>query len=213
MVKLFFSSLLLSTIFSLNFSAKAQTLPGLRQDMTYKQARKLLIQSGWQAVFNLSQVNNPDRSSVIDYLITQKGYTELVDCSGTGLGLCLFEFRNATGQKLFITTSNNAPQEESMVFGWRLEDRLSRDNYQLNDLTTSINGSMPTGNCSINILKIQGVYEYGACVAPPIQITSEASDYSKYMNVAIKSAAERLDYDTAIINFQSCVKKQHLDRS
>ncbi len=120
MAKLLVQSILLSTIFSLHLSAVAQSLPKLRQNMTYSEARNLLIQEGWQAVFNTSQVNNPDRGIVIDHLI-EKGYTEVVDCSGTGLGLCLFEFRNATGQTLSITTANNIPEEESLVFGWRLE--------------------------------------------------------------------------------------------
>jgi hypothetical protein len=57
---------------------------------------------------------------LIDHFI-EKGYTEVVDCSGTGLGLCLFKFRNATGQTLSVTTANNAPEEESLVFGWSLE--------------------------------------------------------------------------------------------
>jgi len=120
MLKPFLSSVLLSAVFSLNLSALAQSVPKLRQNMTYSQARNLLIQEGWQAVFNTSQVNNPDRGTVIDRFI-KKGYTEVVDCSGTGLGLCLFQFQNATGQTLFVTTANNNPKLESIVFGWRLE--------------------------------------------------------------------------------------------
>ena len=106
------------TIWNLFFGQ--QPVPKLRQNMTYSQARNLLIQEGWQAVFNTSQVNNPHRGAVIDNLI-EKGYTEVVDCSGTELGLCMFEFQNATGQTLFVTTANNDPELESIVFGWRLE--------------------------------------------------------------------------------------------
>jgi hypothetical protein len=120
MLKLFCSSVLLSTVFSLNLSALAQPVPKLRQQMSYSEARNLLIQEGWQAVFNATQVSNADRGAVIDNLI-EKGYTEVVDCSGTGLGLCLFQFQNATGQTLFVTTANNDPEVESIVFGWRLE--------------------------------------------------------------------------------------------
>jgi hypothetical protein len=101
-------------------TALAQSVPKLRQGMTYSEARNLLIEEGWQAVFNTSQVNNPNRGAVIDRFI-EKGYTEVVDCSGTGLGLCLFQFQNATGQSLFVTTANNYSEEESIVFGWRLE--------------------------------------------------------------------------------------------
>jgi len=120
MLKLFCSSVLLSTVFSLNLSALAQPVPKLRQHMTYSEARNLLIEEGWQAVFNRIQVSNPDSGVVIDNLI-EKGYTEVVECSGTGLGLCLFQFQNATGQTLFVTTANNDPELESIVFGWKLE--------------------------------------------------------------------------------------------
>lgn len=120
MLKPFLSSLLLSTVFSAHLSALAQEVPKLRQGMAYSDARNLLIEDGWQAVFNPEQVNNPNRSEVIERFI-EKGYTEVVDCSGTGLGLCLFQFQNATGQTLLVTTANNDSSEESTVFGWRLE--------------------------------------------------------------------------------------------
>ncbi len=120
MLKPFLSSVLLSAVFSVNLSALAQEVPKLRQGMTYSEAKKQLIEEGWQAVFNTEQVNNPDRGAVIDRFI-EKGYTEVVDCSGTGLGLCLFQFQNATGQSLLVTTANNDSSEESTVFGWRLE--------------------------------------------------------------------------------------------
>jgi hypothetical protein len=70
--------------------------------------------------FWLVSIETTSRGIVIDHFI-EKGYTEVVDCSGTGLGLCLFKFRNATGQTLSVTTANNAPEEESLVFGWSLE--------------------------------------------------------------------------------------------
>ena len=121
MLKSFLSSVLLSAVFSVNLSALAQEVPKLRQGMTYSEARTLLIEEGWQAVFNMGQFNNPNRSGVIDRFI-EKGYTEVVDCSGTGLGLCLFQFQNATGQTLLVTTANNySDEEESIIVGWRLE--------------------------------------------------------------------------------------------
>lgn len=118
MFKFMVSTVILSGILSLNVAADAQSLPKIKQNMTYEEARNLLIEEGWQAVFNYEQFNNPNRSFMINALI-EKGYTEVVDCSGTGLGLCLFQFENATGQILWITTANNS--EESTVFGWRLE--------------------------------------------------------------------------------------------
>ena len=120
MLKFFLSSVLLSAVFSVNLPALAQSVPKLRQGMAYSEVRNLLIEEGWQAVFNPEQVNNPNRSDVIDRFI-EEGYTEVVDCSGTGLGLCLFQFQNATGQSLLITTANNDSEEENTVFDWRLE--------------------------------------------------------------------------------------------
>jgi hypothetical protein len=126
MLKLFCSSLVLSTVFWGNLSALAQPIPKLRQGMTYQDARTLLIEQGWQAIFNMAQFNNSERGAVIDSLI-EKGYTEVVDCSGTGLGLCLFQVQNATGETLFVSTTNNAPARTSVVFGWRLEAPATTD--------------------------------------------------------------------------------------
>lgn len=120
MIKLLFSSVLITTFFSVQLSSFAQSLPRLRRNMTYAQARTMLVQRGWQPVANSEQVNNPNRRGTIDSLI-KKGYTEVVDCAGTGMGLCLFQFKNTRGQTLFITTANNEPRQQSTVYGWRLE--------------------------------------------------------------------------------------------
>ena len=118
--KLFFSGLLVTIICSIQMSSFAQSLPRLRRNMNYAQARTMLIKQGWQPVFNSEQVNNRVPNSTIDYLIN-KGYTEIVDCSGTGLGLCLFQFKNAKGQNLFVTTIDNQSGQQSKIYGWRSE--------------------------------------------------------------------------------------------
>lgn len=120
MNKLFFSSILLTIICSVQMSSFAQSLPRLQRNMSYAQARTMLIKRGWQPVFNSEQVNNRVPNSTIDSLI-KKGYTEIVDCSGTGLGLCLFQFRNAKGQNLFVTTIDNQSGQQSKIYGWRIE--------------------------------------------------------------------------------------------
>jgi hypothetical protein len=120
MNKLFFPSVLLTIIFSIQLSSFAQSLPRLQRNMSYAQTRTMLIKQGWQPVFNSEQVDNRVPNSTIDYLI-KKGYTEVVDCSGTGLGLCLFQFRNAQGQNLFVSTADNQSGQESTIYDWRIE--------------------------------------------------------------------------------------------
>ncbi|WP_155968003.1 hypothetical protein [Kamptonema formosum] len=105
----------------MRYPAHAQSLPQLRQGMTYSAARTMLIESGWQAVFNSQLLNTPSASGAVNYFFKEKQYTEIVDCAGTGMGLCLFEFQNAAGKKLFVITANNEPDRESEVFDWRLE--------------------------------------------------------------------------------------------
>ncbi|MFB2837968.1 hypothetical protein [Floridanema evergladense] len=120
MNKLLSSGILLTIICSVQMSSFAQSLPRLRRNMNYAQVRTMLIQRGWQPVVNSEQVNNRVPNSTIDYLI-KKGYTEVVDCSGTGLGLCLFQFKNAKRQNLFVSTSNNQSGQVSKVYSWRIE--------------------------------------------------------------------------------------------
>lgn len=121
MTKVLFYTGTLTAIFAASLPCFAQSLPQLRQGMTYSAARTILIESGWQAVFNAQLVNTPSMSGVVNYFFKEKQYTEIVDCAGTGMGLCLFEFKNAKGKKLFVITANNGPERESEVFGWRLE--------------------------------------------------------------------------------------------
>jgi hypothetical protein len=74
-------------------------------------------------VFNDEQINNPNKSAPVNYFITKKGYTEIMDCAGSGLGLCVFQFKNAYGKTLFVTTANNGANKET-VFGWEVEQAL-----------------------------------------------------------------------------------------
>lgn len=97
-----------------------QELPKLKQDMPYSKAREMLLESGWQATFNRNLLWDGERSGMVDYFFSTQGYTEIVDCSGSGLGFCLFQFQSAYGEILLITTANNGDNQES-VFGWRIE--------------------------------------------------------------------------------------------
>lgn len=98
----------------------AQEIPKLKQNMPYSKARNILIKAGWQPASNQEQINNSNRSAPVNYFITKKKYTEIVDCAGSGLGLCLFQFKNTYGKMLFVTTANNEANQET-VFSWRTE--------------------------------------------------------------------------------------------
>ncbi|MBD1846481.1 hypothetical protein H6F89_24250 [Cyanobacteria bacterium FACHB-63] len=87
----------------------SQTIP-LKQGMEYKKARELLISHGWQAKLpTLRDYNAFAKDSTMKRLASQ-GFKEVVLCSGTGAGFCRFEFKNAEGQLLAVTTVNNPPR-------------------------------------------------------------------------------------------------------
>ncbi|MEM7726859.1 MAG: hypothetical protein AAF208_10875 [Cyanobacteria bacterium P01_A01_bin.45] len=58
--------------------------------------------------------------------------------------------------------------------------------------------------CTSNITNTPGSLRYtGDCIPRPLWINpSHGYNYSRYMQVAIKSAIYKYDYDTAIINFK-----------
>ena len=99
-----------------------QELPKLKQGMPYSKAREMLLKAGWQAIFNHVQLMNSQKSAPVNYFFAGKDYTEIVDCAGTGLGLCLFRFESAYGEVLYVTTANNGANQET-VFGWRIEEQ------------------------------------------------------------------------------------------
>ena len=98
--------------------ALAQTIPKtLKQGMPYAQARKTLLNAGWQAV---AHSPNRDRSGTMNYLI-KLGYNEVETCSGTGMGLCRFSFTNANRQKLAVVTGNNQPGQKPQLHRWWID--------------------------------------------------------------------------------------------
>lgn len=97
----------------------AQEVPTtLRQGMPYAQARKILLEAGWQAV-ELSP--NRERFSPLDYIIDQLGYNEVEDCSGTGMGYCRFSFADANGRKLAVITVNNQRGQQPKLQRWWID--------------------------------------------------------------------------------------------
>lgn len=104
---------------------QAQEVPiTLRQEMPYAEARQMLLDAGWQATHH-----PPVREGegVLSYLINDLGCHEVEDCSGTGLGLCLFEFTDAYGRRLSVSTANNDPRSGGpTLYEWWIEQDHKR---------------------------------------------------------------------------------------
>ena len=88
--------------------SRCETLPdlsglkALRQGMRYSKARKIILDAGWQALYNRWQ-DIPESGRVHD-LYSDNGWLEIVDCAGTGLGECLFKFMDMFGNTLEVVT-------------------------------------------------------------------------------------------------------------
>ena len=102
------------------------TSPGLTQMMPYDEARRILFNRGWQIRIPTMGVHPDIENPTTKYLFSEKGYTEVSHCSGTGLGICLFEWFNEKGETLTISTVNNEPGldrigAEISVYTWSIK--------------------------------------------------------------------------------------------
>lgn len=115
-VRAMFTTALLTSIY---LPVKAQEMPDLEQGMEYSEVRQILLDAGWQALYIPWNYRETSLPGVSESLVQDHGYGELVDCSGTGLGFCRFEFSNANEQKLVVVTVNNDSLPE--LYRWWLE--------------------------------------------------------------------------------------------
>lgn len=111
----FTTALLIGT----SLPGKAQEAPVLEQGMAYSEARQILLDAGWQALYIPWNHRDNPLSGVAESLVQDYGYSELVDCSGTSLGFCRFEFSNVNEQTLVVVTVNNDSLPE--LYRWWLE--------------------------------------------------------------------------------------------
>jgi hypothetical protein len=81
-----------------------EAVAALKQEMAYDEARRVLIDAGWQAV-----VRSPNREKFgsEEYIFDQLKFYEVESCSGTGMGFCRFLFRDIDNRQLVIVTANN----------------------------------------------------------------------------------------------------------
>jgi hypothetical protein len=131
---------------SLENPRKATVVTRIRQGMSYQEARKILIQQGWQPNLSTSNREIPNLEDNRIKSIYDSGYKEIKDCSGTGLGLCGFEFTNSKGELLVVSTA----QEELVVFHWFLDPpskaiQVGRRNLPKDTGVRDIKQRMPYG--------------------------------------------------------------------
>ncbi len=74
-------------------------------NIPYSEARDIILRSGWSPVLNNSL---DDEIGFHAAYLRNKGYIEVDDCSGTGMGYCIFLFQNQESVFLIVTTQEVA---------------------------------------------------------------------------------------------------------
>lgn len=95
---------------------KSMTQIPLRKGMTYGEAQKILRKGGWK---DNPEVKPDLRSSSTVQKLVDRGYGEIVTCSGTGRGFCRFEWVNQKGELLAIATVPGI--KDAMIETWWIE--------------------------------------------------------------------------------------------
>lgn len=74
-------------------------------DLLFSEARELLLRQGWFPISSpANPTGNPNLMSGNGPYFVEKGYREVVNCSGSGLAPCEFAYRSEAGQKLIVVT-------------------------------------------------------------------------------------------------------------
>jgi hypothetical protein len=118
-------------------SANAGEVVGIQQGMSYKEARKRLLKQGWQADLPASNGQLPNLENAAIKAAFELGYGEIKECSGTGLGLCRFEFVNYKGE-LLIVSATRAKSDNPELTVWRWFVDKNPDSTPKNSQSTQI---------------------------------------------------------------------------
>lgn len=84
---------------------KAHAKVPIKAENTYTNERKALITAGWQPVPTASWRDKDAKFFGQALYFWDKGFEEVIDCAGTGLAPCHFQFRDVYGNKLIVATS------------------------------------------------------------------------------------------------------------
>ncbi len=97
-------------------------------NIPYQEARKVILQNGWEPA---AQEREEDLSSISRFL--DKGYTEVDACSGTGMGYCSFHFKKDKNLFLIVTTQelpfggynpDLKNDDDAIVINYGISDKL-----------------------------------------------------------------------------------------
>lgn len=83
----------------------------LRQGMRYSVARRILLDGGWQGIYHRWQ--DIPSSGRVHNLYYENKWHEVVNCAGTGLGQCEFEFTDMFGNSLEVITVGDCIEDGS----------------------------------------------------------------------------------------------------
>jgi hypothetical protein len=113
----------------------------IKQGMEYGQARKLLIDSGWQAV---NANRTPNGAPVCFLVATMQSfsfqddvackYNEIDACSGTGMGYCKMIFHDGNGGFLSVITSGGQPPD-AVIDNWSKEASFEANVIPLDEIS------------------------------------------------------------------------------
>ncbi len=81
-------------------------------DMPYYEARKIILNNGW--IPAQAERTDLDAEYRLPHFYYDAGYTEVLACSGTGMGYCTFKFHNEKAEYLRVTTQGGdySPDDE-----------------------------------------------------------------------------------------------------
>lgn len=95
--------------------------------LTYDEARERLIGAGWQPhQQRWSHASEPDMQHGNGLHFWEKGYHEIINASGTGLGHCTFGFIDVYRNKLIVVTAGEVCEAEgwtACVWNWYFQTR------------------------------------------------------------------------------------------
>lgn len=164
------ATILTGAITILSGSVQAQEVPLLKQKMPYSEAREILINAGWQTIEIPPLQRGSSYSGAVKKIVDEFGFNEVVDCAGTGVGPCRFEFATADGRKLVVITVGGT---QLILNRWMIE----KGELQSSAPKPGLRAQNPSDKCTTALGNARRRIETGRAVQV-VEITSR--DISNY---------------------------------